>query len=149
MNRFSEIARHQLENAGWKENRQITTDGIQQNLTDAGYKWFDEAEKFLREFAGIRVEFKTERGTTDSFHFDAIMANEGFDIAWVRLNYRGRVGKDLCVIGQGFCDHMTLLMDDSGRVFGGYDETLVLIGRSGDNAIERICNNERLGELPE
>jgi hypothetical protein len=42
-------------------------------------------------------------------------------------------------------------MDESGRVYGGFDDFLRFIGNSGAEAIEVICANQRarIQEIPE
>jgi hypothetical protein len=44
--------------------------------------------------------------------------------------------------------YMTLMMTPDGRVFASFDDTLVQVGASGDDALEAICMNRAMPDVP-
>ena len=53
------------------------------------------------------------------------------------------VGEPLCPVGLACRDYLVIVMGVSGRVFGGYDECLVLLGDTPEEAIDNLCNGRR------
>lgn len=139
-----------LTQAGWTIGRNIDTIKYRAFLTGEGYAWFPAVESFLAEFGDLLVKFKREDGRTDTIDFDACEASSGFDSRWVKEDYTRRIGQTkFCVIGQAHSDHLLLFMDEAGRVYGGFDEFLCRIEDSGAEAIENICSNRSIWEIPE
>ncbi len=89
-------------------------------------------------------------GRKDTFHFKAREAAGDVDVSWVLQNYAQRIGNPtLCVIGQAYTDHLLLFMDDTGQVYGGFDDYLCWLASSGEAAIEAICQSQPVQEIPE
>jgi hypothetical protein len=66
--------------------------------------------------------------------------------SWIQGQYAMRVGKPLCVIGAASDDYLILSMDPDGAVYGGYDEQLVIVGNSADDAIDSLCDDRQRPE---
>jgi hypothetical protein len=66
----------------------------------------------------------------------------------MREEYNLRVGSELCVIGLYHRGRMVIMMDGEGRVLGGYDETLVHIGGSGEEALQSLCLGGDFSPVP-
>jgi hypothetical protein len=62
--------------------------------------------------------------------------------------YEARIGEQLCVIREAFKEHMALVMSNSGVVYAAYDDTLVRVGQSGEDAIEALCTGKELEHIP-
>jgi hypothetical protein len=58
--------------------------------------------------------------------------------------YSKIVGSPLSVIGEASRGYLLLMMDERGRVFGGYDDVFLLIGTSGKDAIEALASGREL-----
>jgi len=43
---------------------------------------------------------------------------------------------------------MVLMMDPAGAVYAGFDEALVKLGGSGEDAIETLCTNRKSEKIP-
>ena len=152
MNSFSPSTLAYLAQAGWKVGRKVWTIKYSVFLTGEGYAWFPAVAEFLAEFGGLLIEFKREDGGPDMIDLDACEASSGFDSRWVTEDYIQRIGQTkFCAIGQAYSNHMLLFMDEAGRVYGGFDDFLCFIGKSGAEAIEVICSNQRvqIKEIPE
>lgn len=148
MHVFQESVRIMLLESGWSPGRKIDIAKYRDLTLTEGYKWFDSAQNFLSEFGDLKIIFFRENGDKDSLHFEAMKAMADIDPTWLKEDYFFRVGnKDLCVIGQAFSNHMTLMMDVSGCVYGGFDDSLYFIGNNGSEAIETICLNGKPKEI--
>jgi len=148
---LSEDTRALLQQAGWYPGRDINIDGYVQALLAEGYPVFPVVKKFLKKFGGIEIKFTfdTVYGTiASSVHFDAAAAaaavyNEGYVSKYVE-----RTGTPLCVIGESENRNTTLMMDQEGKVYGGFDSDLAFFGETGEQAIENILNRQNIRRLP-
>lgn len=128
--------------SGWKEKRKIFTLDYQLYARMSGYYWNKVIRDFLREFGDLEILFERNCGQ-DLLHFDVHKAIRGIDPRVVLEEYNKAANtKNLCVIGQAYTTHLTLLMSETGEVFGGYDESFCLLGNTGIEAIENICFNK-------
>lgn len=146
--RFSAKVKALLEEQGWHEGRVIDVNEFKETILKEGYTWIKSVEEFLKEFGELKISFTTGNNTISNLHFDLIKAVDDIFFEWTKV-YSERIGNiEVCPIGQAFNDHLTILMDKTGKVYGGYDQSLFFIGNSGEEAIERICSNGELIEVP-
>ena len=130
--------------SGWREKRKIFTLYYQLYARMDGYYWNKTIRDFLKEFGGLKILFE-RRSEQGLLHFDAPEAIRGIDSNVVLENYSKAANtKKICVIGEVYANHLTLLMSEKGEVFGGYDEFFCLLGKTGIEAIENICLNKPL-----
>ncbi|WP_084708867.1 SUKH-3 domain-containing protein [Hymenobacter norwichensis] len=149
MTTFSASTHSVLTTAGWHPGRRVITLGYRLALAVEGYPWFAAVEQFLQAFGGLQVSC-TEAGSNDTFHFHARKAAGDVDSSWVLQNYAQRLGNPtLCVIGQAYANYLLLFMDDTGKVYGGYDDYLCILASSGEAAIEAICQRQPVQEIPD
>jgi SUKH-3 immunity protein len=128
-----------LEKLGWTQKRKINVNNLKKYLIGKGYFWSDQVKIFLEQFAFLKME---------QMHFDILKTERDIDSSWVLENYSHRLNNiELCIIGQAYDNHMTLFMDSFGKIYGGYDDSLYLIGNSYQSAIENIYYNRELLEL--
>jgi hypothetical protein len=148
MSQFPEFIKKLLLDAGWDKKRQIDTAPFKQILEAEGYIPFPVIEDLLKEFGGLRIIFP-RHDSDDSLHFNAEKASNDVSPYWAQENYAYRLNnKSLCIIGQAYSDHLTLMMDAEGKVYGGYDDSLFFIASNGREAICNICSNQKLEEMP-
>lgn len=145
---FSNQTTKSLKESGWYPERHIDIEQYKDSILNSDYKFFPKVEAFLRQYGGLLIKFKVRNGIETSLNFDTIQAVEDIDPIWVQVNYYNLLKKtDLCVIGQAYTDHMTLMMDEDGRVYGGFDDYLCFIANSGEEAIEAICSNATFDKI--
>ncbi|MBF2005505.1 MAG: SUKH-3 domain-containing protein [Chlorogloeopsis fritschii C42_A2020_084] len=146
---FSEETRALLQQAGWSEDRYVDTSEYEKSLKSEGYPLHEVVLDFLKHFGGLRVVHPHHRvkDEKDEFYINPTVAVADIGSGWVK-EYSERVGAPLCVIGEAFSYHMTLVMDSDGRVFAGYDDTLIHVGNSGTDAIEALCSGREMPEVP-
>ncbi len=139
---FSEECLYILRNAGWDENRTVDTGVYERALANESYPLHPEVLRFLSVFGGLQVQIEGPEGTED-FAIDPITAIESVYKERVLEEYSERAEALLCVVGLYHHGHLVLMMDAQGRVFGGYDETFLRIGETGEEAIECMCRGLR------
>ncbi len=134
-----------LHQAGWFENREININEFRQALREEGFVMPNKAAQFLKVFGKLKIE----QLCGDYFHFDVAEAVESVDPDWIKEDYSKRAGEKLCIIGEAFNGYMTVCMSPQGRVYAGFDDTLVYAGASGNEAIETLSLGYELTEVPE
>nr|WP_294950208.1 SUKH-3 domain-containing protein [uncultured Mucilaginibacter sp.] len=138
---FTHNTKQSLINAGWYPERYVNIDFYKERLLEDNYKIFQKVEQFLHQYGGVSIKFQLLNGAADVLHFNAAKATGDVDPLWAQDDYYNRLGgKELCVIGQAYTDHMTVMMDEGGNVYGGFDDYLGFVARSGEEAIEAICS---------
>ena len=144
---FSNDTRQLLLAAGWTEDRAIDVSGYERDLRREGYELLHSAAEFLGSFGGLVLEARLKPGVKATHHFDPSQAAENVDPGWVLGEYRERIGAPLCPIGMSD-NCMVLMMDPAGAVYAGFDEALVKLGGSGEDAIETLCTNRKSEKIP-
>ena len=148
MNISDQTVKKLLLNSGWNSGREVNTGMFKEMALKEGYMWFLAVDKFLGEFGDLRIDFTRKDGKNDFFHFDAVKAMADIAPEWIKEDYSPRLNNvDLCPIGQAFTSHMTLMIDEQGLIYGGYDEVLCLIGINPEEALVSICHNKELREI--
>lgn len=145
---FQDSVKKILLESGWFQGRKIDTTNYGNFAKKEGYPWFGIAEEFLSEFGDLKLFFHKRNGRNDLLHFNMIKAMQDFDLTWIKEDYSRRLNTDiLCVIGQAYDNHMTIIMDSEGKVYGSFDDSLFFIANSGQNSIETICLDLSLQEI--
>jgi SUKH-3 immunity protein of toxin-antitoxin system len=104
-----------LKRAGWSAGKTTQIDGALAALNVAGYAVGACAAAILREFSGLTVESEDRSRV---FWIDGERAAVWVDKGWCDA-YREAIGSPLVPIG-GY-SHMSLVVDETGGIWGGYD----------------------------
>ena len=147
MPKLSDKTKKILRGAGWSETRAVDPGVYRRVLEAEGYPVHPCVLEFLRSFASIRAFFTTTQGEDNDFFLDPVEAVDVIYMERVAEDYSPRIGMPLCVIGLYHHDNMVLLMDSGGAVYGGYDETLLHIADSGEEAIEAMVSGAEFSEV--
>jgi hypothetical protein len=83
----------------------------------------------------------------DEVHFDPLIVITHTNPATVNA-YAKALDAKLCPIGESDQRYLMLMMDDTGKVYGTYDDFCVLVGSSGADAIEGLCSGRDLEVIP-
>jgi len=142
---FSKNTLKLLHEAGWHKKRRTDTSEFCQILSSEGFAPSGKITEFLKRFGNLRIRQKTG----DCFHFDISEAVSNVDPDWITENYSERAGSNLCAIGEAFSGYMVLCMSPKGEVYAGFDETLVYVGASGEEAVSNLCSGHELVKVPE
>ena len=127
--------------AGWRPGRNVPVpEEAEAELRADGHALLPSARAFLAEFGGLTVIHPHARTAgPDRFVIDALLAVRGRDSDWVR-EYERRSGEPaLTPVGEAARGYLIMCMGSGGYVYGGYDDFLVRLGTSGDDAIEALC----------
>lgn len=133
-------AAEQLGAAGWRPGRAVPLEPLLAPLIEEGY----EIPPVLREFLSCygRLEFAYRNPydpqSTDTCGIDPVLATNM--IYPIRVRQWGeRVGAELVPFGEA--SRLSLVMAADGRVWGGFDEILVGIGDSPEDALNALCES--------
>ncbi len=150
METLHEKVREVLHASGWRKPCEVDVQRYRHALRAEGYPVHEIVETFLRSYGGLQVflPLRENGSERDDFHLDPLAAIDSIYIERVREEYDLRTGSALCVIGLYHRGHMVLMMDGQGRVFGGYDETLVKVGESGEEALRALCLGGGFSPVP-
>lgn len=131
-----------LKVAGWNDARSINIDAVKEYLVKNGQYLSPIIETFIQSFANLKIQFQNGP-FVDAILIDPIEAVKGIDPRWLD-DYRERIGNaNVCIIGLAYSEHLTMFMDDTGSVYGGYDENLYLVGTSGIDAIDALVSRRK------
>jgi hypothetical protein len=146
---FSDQSMRCLEKAGWRVDRHVDTSRYEAVWRERGFGVGQLAIKFLSEFGGLSLRYPHFRAPSceDGCHFIADQASANAQ-DWRLRQFERALGSHLTVIGEAFSDHMTLLMDEGGRVYGGFENILVRVGDSGADAINALCEGREVQTIP-
>jgi hypothetical protein len=135
--------------AGWNENRKLDKNRLEQLIIQNGYDILPKVLDFLMVFEGIVIRFiNLKNGISDDITIDFVKATQLESSDRIFQDYQLRIRRKLCIIGTAYREHFVLIMDEDGKVYGGYDNYLVKIADTGIGAIESIVNNEKFIEIP-
>jgi len=149
MSKLSDETKQILTAAGWSETRDVDPGVYQRVLEAEGYEVFPCVLEFLRSFASIRAYFTMPEGGENDFFLDPVEAVDVIYMERVAEDNGPRIGMTLCVIGLYHHNNMVLMMDSDGAVYGGYDETLLHIADSAEEAIEAMVKGAEFSEIQE
>ncbi|NHZ95130.1 SUKH-3 domain-containing protein [Massilia sp. CCM 8734] len=133
----------------WTPHREVLPAPFLACLVADGYTVFPKAKQFFQRFGGLGGDMPAYRveGALDRIDFDPARAIACTCRETVR-EYEARVQEQLAVIGMAYNGYMTLLLSESGRMFGGYDDFLCLIGTDVQDGMNKLFNRRQMPELP-
>ena len=145
METLSETSISILTLADWTPTRSVEISKYQQGLLEEGYIVSKPVQTFLRSFGGIKVSYSPNDPALlqEELHFDPLIAAHNISSEWV-FYYAGKLGTQLCVIGEAKRGYLTLVMGDTGQVYAFYDDFLYFVGKSGIEAINNLCEGKDL-----
>ncbi|MDQ1834242.1 SUKH-3 domain-containing protein [Massilia scottii] len=149
MNRkFEEPTFDFLRKMGWTEHRAVDPAPFLACLVADGYELFPAARRFFQRFGGLGGDMPAYRvaGAVDRIDFHPAHAIRCTCRQQVSA-YEARVHEKLVVIGMAYNEHMTLLLSDGGRILGGYDDFLCLIGNDVHDGISNLFDRRQMPEV--
>lgn len=130
-----------LRKAGWAPDRAVSTLRYKKAFESEGIALAPTVERFLREFGGLVIPYGTPSRQEDVLEFLADRAVQGMGGGAVQ-EFEELIGSGpLCPIGHYLFGTCMLFMDSRGRVFGGSDEAVTFVGKTGDDAIGNIMTS--------
>lgn len=117
--------------------------------TAHGYTESDAAVSFVRQFNGISFEYPRHVvvGGSHRCVIDAVRAASAVSPSRVS-DYERRAGQILTPVGLAASNHVVLMVADSGKVYGGYDNYLAIYGDDGKAALWNIYHRIDSVQLP-
>lgn len=138
-----------LKKSGWNKNRRIDISSYEKDLLAEGYPINDKIRNFLISFGGLEVHHPHHRvqNEEDEFHLNPSVAIQTIYPERVE-EYNHRTNNHLVVIGEASKGYLILMMGLDGKVYAGYDDFLLLLGFSGEDALETLCEGKSAPEIP-
>jgi hypothetical protein len=127
-----------LRKARWTPWRVVPTSLYEEAYASEGLRLLPEAELFLRGFGGLIIPYATRSHQEDVLEFLADRAVQGMRGRGIET-FEELIGvAPLCPIGHYLFGTCMLFMDSRGWVFGGSDESVALVGKTGEEAVRNI-----------
>ncbi|OLF05243.1 hypothetical protein BLA60_36925 [Actinophytocola xinjiangensis] len=137
MNKLS--ATQYLERSGWFPGRRVEIDRDLKAFRDEECETFDQVTEFLREFSGLTIGFM-RYGSPDELWFAADRACESVSLAWAE-DYSQRVGVAMLPVGAAYREYLTILIDENGAFYGGFDDEFGSLGVGVLEMVDNIVQN--------
>jgi SUKH-3 immunity protein len=135
---FSRVALDYLRKAEWTQGRVVPTSLYEEAYASEGLCLLPTARRFLRGFGGLIIRYESRSHQEDILEFladRAVLGMKGRGIA----SFEELIGvAPLCPIGHYLFGTCMLFMDGRGRVYGGSDEIITLVGKTGEEAVGNI-----------
>ncbi|MEV8027960.1 SUKH-3 domain-containing protein [Cellulosimicrobium funkei] len=125
-------ARELLLRAGWSSDRRVDVETMVGELEVAGHSVVPAARRFLEVFSGLMV---TEDEGRRALRIDGHEAARHADPDWCKAYAEG-IGRAVTPVGD--YSHMTLVIDEVGAFWGGFDADYGLIGESIVEVVEAL-----------
>jgi hypothetical protein len=111
-----------LQRSGWFPGRRIDVAGDLAFIRSEGFAATPAAERFLEEYSGLVISWETHR---NPLVLSGSEAARGVDAGWCEA-YSEAIGLVLSPVG--VYSHMTLYVDPSGGLWGGFDREYGQVG---------------------
>ena len=144
---FSQPTLHCLKKAGWYPERHIDFKHYRRFLEKNGNPVHPCVENFLSCYGGLHVRHPSHSWKEEMEDFwlnptyidDISLNGDSLD------DYNKATKSALCAIGSAFSDDIILWMNQDGVVFATQSTAVYLIGNSGEQAIENLCQGTQPG----
>lgn len=137
-----------LSKSGWSPERKVDGKLLKSLIEQAGYEVLPKVMSFLISFDGISIKFINLRnGIEDDINISFEKGNNLEGKERIFEDYYPRIGRRLCVVGTASRDHFVLVMDEDGKLYGGYSSFLVKFGDTATEGIEAIVFNLDIMEI--
>ncbi|MFI2102920.1 SUKH-3 domain-containing protein [Isoptericola sp. NPDC019693] len=118
--------------SGWTPNRHVDVEGMAAKLKAAGHLVIPTARVFLAEFSGLVIAYQEGRS---ALRIDGNKAALHADPDWCEAYAEG-IGRAVTPVGE--YSHMTLVIDESGAFWGGFDANYGLMGETITEVIQAL-----------
>lgn len=139
-----------LRKAGWHEGRRIDIGEIMAVLSGDGYQIFDAARVFLTEFGNLQFQYPRQISEHETFMYDInldpIQEASHIFSSWVKL-YEKYAHEKLVIIGNCHRGHLCLLISETGKTYGGYDDFFILLGSDLYDALDALMNHKEAKKI--
>jgi hypothetical protein len=135
-----------LKKSGWFHGRTIDVKEIRDMYDREGYIYNQLQIEFMKEFAYIEINYQHPVWKQEvEFIINPIVAQESMDMDMVK-EYEEFFGCQFLIIGEIERENMTVFMDQSGELYGAFDDCVIKWGNDLHNMIYKLINGIK-GEL--
>lgn len=133
--------------AGWYPGRAVPVEPFLEPLVEEDYEIPPVLREFLRGYGGLEFEYPNpyRPELADTCGIDPQLAIDA--LFKIRVGLWGeRVGAQLVPFGEA--GRLFLVMAADGRVWAGFDEILIEIGSSPEDALDALCEVRERPDVP-
>lgn len=121
-----------IERAGWTPGRRIDVGDALASLQTDEFDVVSVARGFLVEYSGLTI---TSQDGARALLIDGLTAARNSDPEWCAA-YSSAIGMPVTPVGQ--YSHMVLLIDETGRFWGGFDSAYGFLGDDIDDVVRGL-----------
>ncbi len=132
-----------LLSSGWNYDRNIDISEMEKVLIENGYKVFDKAKNFLKEYGLLKIIFKNPRNNK---YLDTIEINPKSVGVYssVISAYARHCSKAMVPIASLPQQCMTICITEDGEFYGGYDDWLLKLGNNFNEALYNLITGVKI-----
>lgn len=145
---LSDTSQRVLRLAKWTPERRVDVAPYRAAFAAEGLTLPPAVEKFLEQFGSLVIKYEVRSGQTDVLEFCADDAVKNVGRVAIALLEKELLARHLSPIGHYQYGTCMLLQDELGRVFGVTDDATIIVGASGEEAVEKILSGATITLLP-
>lgn len=135
-----------LKQSGWELGRSVEISEIKKMYDENGYTYGQLQIDFICEYAYLELIYQHPVWKQDiTLLMNPIVAQKSVDMDVVE-EYESYFGQSFLVVGEIERENMTIFIDDSGELYGVYDDCVIKWGKDFPQMLENLINGVK-GEL--
>ncbi|WP_257032021.1 SUKH-3 domain-containing protein [Paenibacillus sp. E222] len=134
-----------LSEAGWFAEREIEIKHYVEFLKNDDYNIFERAIQFLKEYGGLKIQFKNPRKLDQYLILNTDPEHAGESIfRELAARYEQHCNESFVILGEIASIDMTWYIGSSGKFYGGNDDFLICLGDNFDEALFHVVSGAKL-----
>lgn len=129
--------------SNWTEKREIDIDELEKHLIEKNFVVFEKAKDFLKEYGLLNIKFThpLDKRYTSEIKVDT----KRLPISKSLVDTYGKHFNKLMVpVAQYQLNSMTICISDDGMFYGGFDESVIVLGMNFEEALYNLIRGVRL-----
>ncbi|MDR2493102.1 MAG: SUKH-3 domain-containing protein [Coriobacteriales bacterium] len=145
---LSGVTQEYLDDAGWGENRRVDTSAYLDRLQEEGYVVSPFVEEFLARFGGLELlqPLYNRENKFEKLHFDPLRTCDIVFRDEVEESEH-KAGESLVVVGMAYNEYFVLMLSESGKMYGAYDNFLALVGNTYEEVLDTMFLYKEMPEV--
>ena len=146
MNNFDKKIRKLLKQSNWSINRRVPVERYCTLWSKYNFLIFPKAVSFVENFGEVSLQdviysdFKKTNILVKVNFFPLIATENIAETGWIEQCYSPLAQENLLPVGTTFNDYMTIMIGESGKFYGGYDDFFAILGLNKKEMLMNIFN---------
>jgi len=130
---------HILSEAGWFVEREVEISHYVEFLKNDDYVIFERAVQVLKEYGGLKIQFKNPRKPDQYLTLNVDPEHAGKSIfRELVTRYEQHCNESFIILGEIASIDMTWYIGSSGKFYGGNEDFLIYLGDSFEEALYHV-----------